>query len=198
MSRRTPSEVRHMNSLIPNTKHCRVRPNGWWEFLLRVLPRLPWEVSLSPPECITLSDTEKAEALDGSLEAQLKPITVSSVQAVIEIFKWRLCFTYWSLPQKPINQPWRGSRSYHGSQRRQGSVSYRYSEQGLEAFSPASGILHCLEFLRDSLQEQCESSPELSSSLNRGTIQHCRHPIGPLVCWTRLANYLKRSYYTGS
>jgi hypothetical protein len=34
----------------------------------------------------------------------------------------------------------------------------------------------------------------LISILNRGRIQHCRHPIGPLVSWARLVNYLKISY----
>jgi hypothetical protein len=40
----------------------------------------------------------------------------------------------------------------------------------------------------------CGSTLGSSLSLNRGRIQHCPHPIGPLVCWTRLVKYLKRSY----
>jgi hypothetical protein len=32
------------------------------------------------------------------------------------------------------------------------------------------------------------------SSLNRRRIRHCPHPIGSLVCWTRLVNYLKRPF----
>jgi len=33
---------------------------------------------------------------------------------------------------------------------------------------------------------------ERSLYLNRGRIQHCPHPIGPLVSWTRVVNILKR------
>ena len=39
---------------------------------------------------------------------------------------------------------------------------------------------------------------ECSLFLKRERIQHCPLPIGPLVFWTRLINYLKRSYYLGS
>ena len=36
------------------------------------------------------------------------------------------------------------------------------------------------------------------SILKPGRIQLCQRPIGPLVFWTRLVNYLKRSYWLGS
>ena len=41
---------------------------------------------LVTPGGLALSDSEKAEALADSLEAQFQPVTVSSVPAVIEIF----------------------------------------------------------------------------------------------------------------
>jgi hypothetical protein len=32
------------------------------------------------------------------------------------------------------------------------------------------------------------------SILKLGKSQHCPHPVGPLVSWTRLVNKLRRSY----
>jgi len=53
------------------------------------------------------------------------------------------------------------------------------------------------QFTRPITYQECESTDERSPYLNRRRIWHYPHPIGPLVCWTRLVNYLKTiSAYT--
>jgi len=41
---------------------------------------------------------------------------------------------------------------------------------------------------------KCGSTFVRSLCLNHGRVRHCLRPIGPLVSWTRLVNYLKQSY----
>jgi len=97
-----------------------------------------------------------------------------------------------------VNQPRRGSGSRKRSQRRQGTGRKRYSEKGLEASSPARGTQFwprfSMRFSSPITSLQHESTQERCLYINWGRIQHCPHPIHWLFSWTRMVNYLKRSY----
>ena len=57
--------------------------------------------TLVTPGGIALSDSEKAEALDDSLETQFQPVTDPSVRAVIEMVDVELGTTLWRLSANP-------------------------------------------------------------------------------------------------
>jgi hypothetical protein len=93
----------------------------------------------------SLSETEKAEALADTLETQFQLVTDPSVPAVIEMFDVALRSYFLT----PSSEP-KLTNPDEGSQGRQGSGPKRYTQQGLEASSPASGIPPGPDFQYDS------------------------------------------------
>jgi hypothetical protein len=67
-----------------------------WRMTKRVM-RVPTQSSLVNPRSIAVSDSETAEVLADSLEAQFQPITVSSVPPVTEMVTVGL-MSYFSTP----------------------------------------------------------------------------------------------------
>jgi hypothetical protein len=69
-----------------------------WRMSMRVMRVTTPLPPLVTPGGIALSDSEKAEALADSLEAQYQPVTVHSVPAVIEMVDVALDRTFRPLP----------------------------------------------------------------------------------------------------
>jgi len=129
----TTSGVSHSNPSITKTSRCERWPNWWWDFLLRLASghlggnrslRL-WE---SRSSCLHFENSVSTGGRSFGFRSYWDG--------------WRGAEVLLSDPcqQTQVNQPLRGSRSHQGSQVRQGSGPKRYTEQGLEASFPASGI----------------------------------------------------------
>ena len=187
----TTSGALHSNPSILKTSRCGVWPSRWWEFLLRHPP-------LITIGGISLWDSEKAEALSDNLETQFQPVTDPSVSAAIETVNVALRSYFLSPASEPqlttpdeVHEAIRGLKVNMAPVRtvyRTGHWSIFPSERF--PFSPVSST----PFSAPIISLKRGNMLEWSLSLNRGRIHHCPLPIGPLVSWTRLVNYLKKSY----
>jgi len=169
--------------------------------LLRMTKRVMRVPTPSPPLVstggIALTDSERAEALADNLEAPFQPVTDPSVPAVIETVEVALKSYFLSPASEPqlttldeVHEAIRGIK-----------VSKAPGPKGL----PNRALKHLPRravyllarifnaVLRTHHLPPTWKHARVISILIPGRIQHCPPPIGPLVCWTRLVNSLKRS-----
>jgi hypothetical protein len=174
----------YMNPSIPKTILCGGWPNAWWGFLL--LPGHPAR---------NRSQTEKAEALTDNLESQFQPVTDPSVPAVEMVDVALRSYFLTPASQHKLNTPDEVQEAVRGL-----NVSKYPGPNGIPkgpwSIYPSelypSWPRFSMRFSSPITSLQCGRTLEWSLSLNRRRIQHCPHPIGPLVSLTRLINYLKR------
>ena len=188
------SGARHSNPSIPKAYCCGGWKSGWWEFLLH-LPPPPGR-----PGGIALSTSEKFEVLAYSLETQFQLVTDSSVLAVIEMVDLASYFLTLASEPKLTNHD-EVHEAIRGLQFSKATDPNGILNRALKHLPKRAVSLLLRSSMRFSAHitfPKCGSTLEWSLSLSRGRIQHCPLPMGPLVSWSRLVNYLKRFYYLGS
>jgi hypothetical protein len=136
---------------------------------------------LVTPGGIALSGSEKAEALADNLETQFQPVTDPSVPAVIETVNVGLR-SYFTEPagELKLTNPEEVQEAIRGLR-----VNKAPGPNGI----PNRALKH--------LPQRAVSLLVLIFNAILLT-HHCPHHIGPLVFWTRLVYYLKRSFGLGS
>jgi hypothetical protein len=157
-----------------------------------------YSVSLLVTPGESLSDSEKAEALADTLETQFQPVAAPSVSAIIKMADVALR----SYIQTPACEPkLTNPDEVHEAIIRGLKVGKAPGPNGI----PNRALKHLPQravsllvqiFKAILLTHQFHSlwKHAWAISLNRGRIRHYRHPIDPLVSWTQLVSYLKRSY----
>jgi hypothetical protein len=161
--------------------------------------------SVSPlvtPGGIALSDSEKVEALADNLETQFQPVIDPSVPAVIETVNVGLR-SYFMAPvsELKLTNPEEVPEAIRGLRVDKAPGPNGIPNRALKHLPQRAVSLLVLIFNAILLTHHFHTAwkhARMISILNRGRVQHCHHPFGPLVFWTRLVNYLKRSYWLGS
>ena len=162
-------------------------------------------LSVSPlvtPGGIALSDAEKAEALAESLEAQFQPVTVPSVPAVIEMVNVEL-ESYLQTPasEPALTNPVEVQDAIRGLKAGKAPGPNGIPNRALKHI-PMWAVLSLVQIFNAILGTHhfptAWKHARLSQYSNQGRIRGSSHPIDPLVCLTRLENYLKRSCSAGS
>ena len=127
---------------------------------------------------IALSDSEKAEVLADNLETQFQHAIDPSVPAVIGMVDV-------------------GLRSFFMAPASERSIPNRslklIPQRAISLLVLIFKAILCTHHFPTAWKHA-----RVIGMLKPGRIQHCLHPIGPLVFWTHLVNYLKKSYWVGS
>ena len=146
---------------------------------------------------IAFSDSEKAEALAVNLETQFQPVTDPSVPAVIEKIDVALRSYFMTPNSEPkLTNPEEFQESIRGLKGSKAPGPNVIPNGALKHLPQRTVFLLVFIFNGILLTHQFPTAWKQARViyLNRGRIQHCPHPIGPLVFWIRVVNYLKRSH----
>ena len=169
-----------------------------WRITKRVM-RVPTPSPTWSPRGESLSQTlRKSKPLPTIWRLSFSRWQIARSRQLLRWLTWRWDLTSWTLS---VNPCWPTLRSFkkpsgvsNSARLRARTVSRRgpfciyYSERYPSWFRFSTRSSSPITSLHPG------STLEWSLYLNRGRIQHCPHPIGPLVSWSRLVNYLKRSY----
>ena len=155
--------------------------------------RIPTHLHLVTPGGITLSDSEKAEALADNLETRFQPVAYRSVPAVIETVDVALR----SYLLSPASEPRLTTRDEVHEAIRDLKVNKARGLNGI----PNRALKHLPKRVVSLLARifnavlHTHYFPQMWKHARvKGRIQHCPLPIGPLVSWTVLVHCLKRSH----
>jgi hypothetical protein len=153
---------------------------------------------LVTPGGIALLDSEKAEALADNLEAQFRPVTDPSVPAVIERVDAGLSSYFMAPAGEPkLIDPEEDQNAIRGVKVSKAPGPNGIPNRVLNHLSQRAASLLVLIFNAILVTHHFPTTRKharVISVLKPGSIQHCHHSIGPLLFWTRLVIYLKRSY----
>ena len=180
----TTSGALHSNSSILKNNRCGGWPSGWWEFLIH-RPWSPQGESLSriprKPKPLQSVGSFSAGDLFGSYCDDCRGADVS----ILKPFQ-RTTVTHPTRFMKPLGVSRSARlRAWTVYQTRYWCIFTRMrlpSSPYLQCGSPHLSL------------PQTWNTLEWSLALNWGRIHHWPLPIGLWVVWTRLVNYLKRSY----